>query len=339
MLEVIPPLLEQFLTTTLLAFLVGLEFHHYLRERQHPYKFGSTRTCVLLALVGFVLFQLDSSGFLLVAGLICLSVLLGIYYWRQTLQNDYSLFEILIALLVFLIGPVSIHFPTWFSVLFVVILVLIVGKKPLIHQFSESLASNEIITLAKFLVICGVVLPLLPDTQILTKLPISYVQAWIAVIVVSGFSYLSYLAQTYFFKSRGLLLTGLLGGLYSSTAISVVIGRQAQAMPEDRSRVSSALIIATAMMYLRLLLILFFLDIRAGKLLLWPFAGLIVLSCITSLILIYKYKPLSSLAQSNITQHPLELSTALVFAFMFVFFAFITQYVISHFGNHGLKFL
>jgi uncharacterized membrane protein (DUF4010 family) len=325
--------------TTAFSFIVGLEFHSYLRINQSHDKFGSIRTFVLIGLLGFLLYQLDTDGLFFAVGIGSLSVMLSVYYWRQTGEKHFSLLEILLALLVFLIGPVTIHFPAWFLVLFVVLLVLMLGEKPLIHQFSDSLATNEIVTLAKFLVISGVILPLLPDKQLAPELPVTYYKIWLAVIIVSGFSYLSYLAQTYFFKTRGLLLTGLLGGLYSSTAISVVISRRAQQMTEDRSNVSSALIMATAMMYLRLLVIIFFLDSSVGKSLILPFTALIALSCIAVLSLLHFGNKASVQHQSNDIQHPLELSMGILFALMFVFFAFITQYVISHYGNYGLNFL
>lgn len=339
MLESIPPLLLQFMMTAAFSFILGLEFHSYLRINQYGTKIGSTRTFVLIGLLGFLLYKLDTNGLFFAMGMILLSAMLAIYYWRQTAEKHFSLLQIILSLLVFLIGPVTVNFPAWFLVLFVVLLVLMLGKKPQIHQFSESLASDEIVTLAKFLVISGVVLPLLPDTQLASELPVTYYKAWLAVIVVSGFSYLSYLAQTYFFKTRGLLLTGLLGGLYSSTAISVVISRRAQQMASDRSAVSSALIIATAMMYVRLLVIIFFMDISAAKSLASPFSALIVLSFLAAASLLRLDNNAAIPQQNTATQHPLELSTALLFASLFVFFAFITQYVISHFGNHGLNFL
>lgn len=339
MLESIPPVLLQFIMTTAFSFIVGLEFHNYLRVYQSHDKFGSVRTFVLIGLLGFLLYQLDTDGLFFAVGIASLSVMLSIYYWRQTAEKHFSLLESLLALLVFLIGPVAVHFPAWFLVLFVVLLVLMLGEKPLIHQFSNSLASNEIVTLAKFLVISGVILPLLPDKQLAPELPVTYYKVWLAVIIVSGFSYLSYLAQTYFFKARGLLLTGLLGGLYSSTAISVVISRRAQQMREDRSNVSSALIMATAMMYLRLLAIIFFLDSSVGKSLILPFTALIALSCIAVMSLLHFGNNAAVQHQTNAIQHPLELNMAILFALMFVFFAFITQYAISHFGNYGLNFL
>ncbi len=333
MIESIPPLLIQFIMTIGFSFIVGLEFHSYLRINQYQYGFGSTRTFVLVGILGFLLYQLNIQGLFFALGMGLLGAMLLVYYWYQSAEKHYSLLEIILTLLVFLIGPVTIHFPGWFLVLFVVILILMLGEKPLIHQFSENLANNEIVTLAKFLILSGVILPLLPDKQLAPSLPVTYYKIWLAVIVVSGFSYLSYLAQTYFFKTRGLLLTGVLGGLYSSTA------RRARLMKNDRSNVSSALIMATAMMYLRLLVIIFLLDSSAGKSLLLPFTVLIILSCLVVVGLLRLDNNSAVIPASNTTQHPLELSTAIVFAFMFVFFAFITQYVIGHFGDSGLNFL
>ncbi len=339
MLESIPPLLLQFIMTTAFSFIVGLEFHSYLRINQYQYDFGSTRTFVLVSILGFLLYQLNTEGLFFAIGMGILGAMLGIYYWRRAAKKHFSLLEIILTLLVFLIGPVTIHFPSWFLVLFVVLLVLMLGEKPLIHQFSESLASNEIVTLGKFLILSGVILPLLPDKQLSAELPVTYYKVWLAVLVVSGFSYLSYLAQTYFFKARGLLITGILGGLYSSTATSVVISRRAQHMANERSSVSSALIMATAMMYLRLLVIIFFLNTALGKQLFIPFAIFILLSCLAVMSLLRLNNCIAAKPPADASRHPLELSTAILFALMFVFFAFITQYIISHFGNQGLNFL
>lgn len=172
MLESIPPLLLQFVMTTAFSFIVGLEFHSYLRMNQYTYKIGSTRTFILISLLGFLLYLLDKGGLFFAIGMGLLGAMLSIFYWRQTAEKHFSLLEMLLALLVFLIGPVTVHFPAWFLVLFVVVLVLMLGEKPLIHQFSESLDNNEIVTLAKFLVISGVVLPLLPEKQLATALPV-----------------------------------------------------------------------------------------------------------------------------------------------------------------------
>ena len=256
------------------------------------------------------------------------------------LFRSLSMFSTLLALLIYLMGPIASVFPSWFLVLFAVVLILILSEKTLIHHFSDQLANEEIVTLAKFLIISGVILPLLPDQPIAALLPVTYYRVWFAVLIVSGFSYLSYLVNTYFFKNRSLMITGLLGGLYSSTAATVVISRQANGLNSASGRnVSSALIMATTMMYIRLLAIIFVFDRSLAMQLLTPFSVIIVLSLITITGLLTLKKQASDVQEASEVKHPLELTTAILFAALFMVFAFLTNYVTSQYGSHGLKFL
>ncbi|CAA9892342.1 conserved membrane hypothetical protein [Candidatus Methylobacter favarea] len=337
--QAIPPLLVQFALTVAFSFIVGLEFRRYHHAYEYKLHFGSTRTFVLIGTLGFILYLIDPSRLLFVSGLIILSSFLLIFYWRLSSEGYYSLLSTVFALLIYLIGPIATAFPIWFLVLYSVLLILLLGEKPRIHQISDQLANEEIVTLARFLIIAGVILPLLPDQAIAPMLPVSYYKIWLAVIIVSGFSYLSYLINNYFFKNRSLLITGVLGGLYSSTAATVVIAKRARELEQADGYVSSALIMATIMMYLRLLVIIFLFNREAGEILLVPFLTLIFLSSliIAGLLNFKNNRPVVSEPAS--VKHPLELTTAIVFALAFVLFTFLTQYVTSHFGSHGLKFL
>jgi uncharacterized membrane protein (DUF4010 family) len=344
----IPPLLLEFLITTLFSFLIGLEFRTYQRtyhgdrrtEAGEKIDFGSTRTFTFIGAMGFVLYALDPTGLLFGLGLLVVAALLWIYYWRQAAQGHFSLLVIMLPLLTYLIGPVTTHFPEWFLILFVVVVTLILSEKPRIRQLSDMFNAREITTLAKFLIISGIILPLLPDRQIAAFITVTYYQVWLAVIVVSSISYLSYLAQTYVFKAPNLLFTGMLGGLYSSTAASVVIGRQAR-IANETSLVSPALIMATTMMYLRLWALVTILGHTATALhLLGPFAAFVLVSTAVAFGLYRKGQRAQGPArEGSAIGHPLELPTALLFAFMFVLFAFVTHYVLGHYGDSGLQLL
>jgi len=337
--ETIPPLLIQFAMTVAFAFVVGLEFRRYHQINQYQLHFGSTRTFVLIAIQGFLLYSLDSAKHLFAAGFLLLGASLLVYYWHLASKGIFSIFSPLLALLIYLIGPVAIAFPNWFLMLFVVVLILILGEKPVIHRFSDQLANDEVVTLAKFLIISGVILPLLPDRPIAPSLPVTYDKVWLAVIIVSGFSYLSYLLNSYFFKSRGLMVTAVLAGLYSSTVATVVIGRRARDLAAAESHVSAALIIATTMMYLRLLALIFLFNPHVAIQLLPPFALIVAVSLIAAAVLCRYQKPALPFANAVDVQHPLELSTAVLFAVLFMVFTFVTHYVTSHFGSNGLNIL
>jgi len=336
----IPPLLVQFIMTVAFSFVVGLEFRSYHQANDYKLHFGSTRTFVLIGILGFILYTIDASRLLFAAGLLLLGGLLLVFYWRLSATRQFSLFSTVFLLLIYLIGPIASLFPSWFLVLYIVVLILVLSEKTLIHHFSDQLANEEIATLAKFFIISGVILPLLPDQPIAPMLPVSYYRVWLAVIIVSGFSYLSYLINSYFFKSRSLLITGLLGGLYSSTAATVVIGRRARGLDSASGhKVSSALIMATTMMYIRLLAIIFMFDSGVALQLLAPFSIIIAMSLLAVVGLLKVRNHASELHDVTDIKHPLELSTAILFALLFMLFAFLTQYVTSTFGSHGLNSL
>jgi uncharacterized membrane protein (DUF4010 family) len=334
----LPPLLIHFITTVALSFMVGLELHSYQRANDYTVSFGTTRTFMLIGILGFVLFSLDNHYLPFTIGLLLLGILLMLFYWRSTKKEHFSLMAILLALATYTIGPVTSRFPGWFLILFVVVLILLLGEKPKIRRLSDRISNEEMVTLAKFLIMSGIILPLLPDSQIAPMVTVTYYKVWLAVIVVSGISYISYLAQTYFFQLQGLLLTGILGGLYSSTAATVVIGQRARDTAYEHV-VSSAIIMATSMMYLRLLVIVFIFNKSAASYLLLPFLTAFALSCIVALGLLRWNNHNAPTGDTAPIRHPLELKTALVFAFLFVFFASLTHYVVSDYGTKGLHIL
>lgn len=338
-LHALPPLLIHFLLAALFSFVIGLEFHAYQRINRHSAGFGSTRTFTMIGIFGFTLYALDPHRLLYAVGLAVLAVFLILYYRRRVREDTPSLIAPLLALLTYLLGAAAIDLPAWFLILFVVTVLLLLSEKRGIRQLSETFRSDEMVTLAKFLIMAGVVLPLLPDRQIAPFITVTYYQVWLAILVVSTISYLSYLAQTYFFKQRGLLLTGLLGGLYSSTAATIVIARRAGA-ETAAGAVSSALILATAMMYLRLLVLILMLGGKTDFMrLLGPFALFAAASIAVALILQRRQGGVRGDGEGTPVKHPLEFGAAFVFAVLFVAFTAITHYVVGDFGSSGLHVL
>ncbi len=321
-----------------LPFLVGLEFHKYQRSEAQGLGFGTARTLTLVGLLGFLLPALDSSGLLYGLGFAGLVLWLALYY-RKRLDDGYALLMApLVCLLVYVLGLLAGHAPPWLSAAYAVLIVLVLSSKPRIHSFADSVPGQEIATLVKFLIMAGIVLPLLPDQPIAAFVPVTYRQTWFAVIAISGISYLSYVAQTYVFKSRGTLLTGLLGGLYSSTAATFVLGQQARSAPNN-SYTSPALVLATGMMYVRLLVLCGMLAPDSLTLLTLPF-GVAAFGSGAAALLMLRWRGRSKDSKPPAPdRHPLEFHAALVFALLFVLFATATQYVVGRYSGTGLHFM
>ena len=338
----IPPLLEAFIATALFGFVIGLEVHSYRRARNKDLGFGTTRTLTLLAVMGFVLAALDPHLWLFMGGLFIITGLLALQYWNRLAAGEQSLLPTFIAMLTYLLGPLALQQPLWLLILYVVVVLLLLGGKPGIRRFSDTFQSTEAVTLAKFMIMAGLILPMLPDQPIASFISVTYSQLWLSVVVVSTISYLSYVAQTYFFPNNGVLLAGILGGLYSSTAATVVLSRRAQSASAKDRLYSPAIILATAMMYLRLMALIVILGHTAIAMrLAIPFALLIALSALIAWLLYRRAGNNGDKSDDMATpvRHPLEFSTAILFAVLFVFFAGLTQAVIASYGTAGLHWL
>lgn len=335
------PLLVAFIETAVFGFLIGLEWHSYRRASQRNLGFGTTRTFTLLAILGLALVVIDPTFIAYSVGLLVIGVLFALEYWNRLQTQDNHLLGTLIALIAYTLGPLSLHGPLWLPLLFVIVVLLLLGDKPGIRRFSDAFRHEEAGTLVKFFIMAGVILPLLPNQEIAPFISVTWYQVWLAVLVVSAISYLSYLAQTYFFPARGVLLTGVLGGLYSSTAATVVLSKRAHGMKSEESRmIGAAIVLATLMMYLRLwALILVLGHTETALRLAIPFALLALTSALIAWFL-YKNQAQNSTPQAESPpQHPLEFTTALLFAFLFVFFATVTHFVVHDFGASGLHIL
>lgn len=330
------PLLLQAGLALALSFMVGLQFHSSQRGETPGTEFGTTRTLTLIGFAGFLTRALDPSGILFGLGFVALAAWLALYYQSRLRAQDASLLPPLVGLLVYLLGLLAIVAPPWFTAAYAVTIVFFLSAKPRIQAFADKLASQEVATAAKFLIMAGVVLPLLPDRQIADFVSVTFRDVWFAAVAVSGVSYLSYLAGTYVFRQPNPLLTGLLGGLYSSTATSIVLARHARGQPGNR-QVSPALMLASAMMYVRLWALAALLAPAALPRLTAPMLVAAACTILAALVLARLRPAAGDAAPAAEPRHPLEFQVALLFAGLYVVFATAAGYVTAHYGEVQLE--
>ena len=153
----VSPLLPAFGLTLAMSFLVGLALREYYLAQEHLEYFGSVRTYTFIGMLGFGLYQLDLEV-AYAAGLAALGAFLTVYYWRKSAAGKPGMIGMLTALLTYLIGPLSLTAPAWFVILFVVSALFALNAKERIRTLSESISQREVVTLATFLTLAGVVL-------------------------------------------------------------------------------------------------------------------------------------------------------------------------------------
>lgn len=354
MTSALPPLLLQFAATVVMAFVLGLELHSYRRAQDEGIGFGTTRTLTLIGTAGFVLWLLDGSAShsLYLAGLATLALWLAVQSWLRTTpavdqttaaDGGGALLPSLIALLAYLLGPIVLTQPDWFDAAVMVVGILMLGEKPLIRRLSDTFPSAEGVTLAKFLILAGLVLPLMPDSALPGLPSLSYQRVWLAVVAISGLSYAGYVAHRYVWPKAGTLITGLIGGLYSSTAVTIVLGRESRKDPSIAAQAPAAIVLAMIIMYLRLLALIALLGhVAAAKALLLPYGAMILGSGVVAAILwrVNRHDAAPATGPMPLRPHnPLDLPVALLFGALFIAFAALTQFITNHFGAGALKLL
>ncbi len=338
----IPVDFTNFILVTLFSLLIGLEQrrHHFADKPGSLY--GTDRTHTFIGILGFILYLISPKGLLpfLVGGLAIL-VLLAIFYWKKIEERkQFGITSLLIVFITYSLAPLLYLYPIWLTVTVVTTVLVFTELKPQFRSLSKRLGNDEFLVLAKFLIIAGIILPLLPHEVISQAIPISPFKIWLAVVVISGISYLSYLLQRFLFPQKGIIITGLLGGLYSSTATTIVLARKSKVSATGSHLIVASIVFATAMMFVRIYVLSFIFNATLAESLLLPFAVLSGLSFLSGwLILRYGARgEIADLKEAN-NKNPLEFKTALVFAGLFVLFALVTKYVLQYYGPHGLNIL
>ena len=227
--ENIPFELTNFVLVTLVALIIGLA-----QRRLHPsdeeFKpFGTDRTFTFIGILGYILWVINPEDpTLFLGGGAIISVLLAINYsYKIKRQKLYGITTIIIALITYCLAPLVITQPKWMFLLVVVTVLIFTELKESFLAISQKFDRDEFLTLGKFLVIAGVILPIVPDTPIVPYLSISAYKVWLAVVVISTISYLSYLLKKFVFKDSGIIISGILGGLYS-TATTIILARKSK---------------------------------------------------------------------------------------------------------------
>ncbi len=331
--------LVEFILSVSFSFLIGLEIKAYrLQFGKNSEKefFGTTRTFSFIGIVGFIFYKIEPLHFLVfIAGLIGLTLLYAIFYIEKVKEKKFSILLYLIMLIVYSMGAITTIYPLWMGALIFVFIVFILNSKNIIYRFSSAINTYEFETLGKMILLSAVILPLLPKTNVIPFVPLSPFKIWLAVVVISAISYGGYLVEKYFMPSKGLFLTGIIGGTYSSTATTVVLSRKLKQMGKNYTA-NAAVIASTSVMFLRLIVVAFIFNPTIAKTVSIPFLTLSIVGFAISYFYLKQTKK-DSLATDFVDKNPLELGTAFLFAFLFVVMIMLTHFITTKYGSNGLE--
>ena len=319
-----------------LSLFFGFAFEEFYAG-ELPRRPGGVRTFPLLALAGGGLYVLDPRyGAAFIAGLIVVGSWIYAYVRRQSKGESGAVEGAFVVpacnLLAYILGAISLTQPLWLCVTVAVAAVLLLGGRRTLHDWAARVSTQEVMTAGQFLILVGVVLPLLAGRPPIPYTTITPFGVWLAVVAVSSISYASYLLQRYVFAGGGTLLMSILGGLYSSTATTVVLARRSH-QETMTPELEAGILAATAMMYVRVLVVSSLFNLALGRVLAIP---LVALAALAGLMALLRSRFATTSTHATDASNPLQLSTALVFALLFVAVSILATFAESHLGQRGV---
>jgi uncharacterized membrane protein (DUF4010 family) len=334
-------LVWNFATALLIGALVGIERERHKQRQDHP-EVAGLRTFVLFALLGglcgWLALQLESP-WILAAGLLAATAAVFTGYVLSVRTNPEGLGQTteIAAIATFLLGAIAALGQRELAVGLGVTVAAILAYKDPLHGFVEKLGSDDVYAVLRLLIATFIILPLLPDEPLDPYEALNPQSLWLLVLLISGLSLVGYVLTRVLGARRGIPLTGLTGGLVSSTAVTLTFARQSRdPQYESATRaVACGILLAWTVSFLRVVVEVLVVN-RALLLPLLPaIAAMTVVSAAFAAYLLRGSQTRQE-AQAIELRNPFSLTSAMKFATLFAIVLLVVKIVQAHAPEAGL---
>lgn len=237
----------------LLGSLVGIEREKRNFDEQST-TFAGVRTYSLISFLAACLAVIGMDILTYIGFLGVIAVMISAYFVsNRKEEKNIGVTSEIAVLIVYLVGYLSGLGEFVLASLITALLVMVLGFKEYIHNFTKKITRSELEGIVKFIIIAVVVLPLLPNEVIALGVLNPY-NIWLMVVLIAGISALSYVGIRLIGYKRGIGLAGFLGGLVSSTAVTLSFSKLSKDLPRKvLSPIMFGLLVASSAMYFRVL--------------------------------------------------------------------------------------
>jgi uncharacterized membrane protein (DUF4010 family) len=312
-------LIQRVLIALALGFFIGLEREFAKRAPEKGEQFAGVRSYTLIALFGFLCTYLAQpyGDWIIVAGLSGLVALVIAAYVISAKPGSFGITTELSSILAFAIGAMVFQGEVLFATIVTVVITALLSLKMRLHSFIATLTPLDIRAFIQFVIISAVILPFLPTEPMGPNGVWNLHEIWVMVILVTGISLAGYLLAKVFGGRKGILLAGIIGGLVSSTAVTLSVARRTRIQSTASSIIPAISIIgATAVLYPRILLEIWLVNKDLALLMMVPVI-FITLSAIGIAYLMHR-KNGESVALEVPTNNPLNFGTAIQFGLVYM---------------------
>ncbi|GFD72683.1 hypothetical protein KUL113_21030 [Tenacibaculum sp. KUL113] len=320
-----------------IGLILGLEREYdKLKEEQG---FAGIRTFPIVAIIGFILGSLSitytpwlviiiASAFLLFLSLSHLSIVQK--HAMTGITTNLALFATLI------LGVMVANHLHKEAVATAVVIVTLLSLKTTFNTFIKNITSEELFAFIKFSIIALLILPFLPNQDYGSEGLLNPFEIGAIIVIVSFLNFIGYFLVKYVGSQRGILLTAILGGLISSTAVSWIYASRSKESPELSKQYAAGIIIASAIMFPRLAVLAYIFNNALIAFLVVPFSILTFICLVSALFFMKKD---NEVTETGINLgNPLNIWNALGFGAIYIGIAFAVFYGNQFFGEKGLYY-
>ncbi|HLS71777.1 MAG TPA: MgtC/SapB family protein [Chitinophagaceae bacterium] len=319
-----------------IGLLIGLEREHAaLNKKSKP--FAGIRTFVLIILLAFlsmVLYYLVSP-WLLVVTLIGLFSLIGFSYFLSSKDHAGGTTEVS-AILAFFLGIITFLGFIEISLAITMIIVVLLSSKLRLQKIVGTISSNELVAVIRFGVMALLIFPFLPKEAIDPYGVINLREVGLIVLLTSGLSFIGYILMRIFGKDYGILLTGIVGGLISSTMITWIFSKRSKEQPSLASNCMAAIMAASTIMIIRVIVWVFIFNPELFRMLILPSSVIALCSLACTLFFHFQHTKMKNEDVDIPLGEPLNLRTALIFAVLYTSILFFISFSNEHLGDSGI---
>ena len=320
----------------LLGLLIGLE-REYSRDEDETLVAG-IRTFPLITLTGFLAGLAARNGYEWVPAIALLAVAAVAVagYWVKAQGPHKGATTEFVVILAFILGGFT-AFGSYLvpAATFTVLTTLLLSFKAPLHRVAEDIQKGEINAILKFCVITVIVLPLLPNRAFGPYAVLNPRVIWWMVVLISGVSMIGYLMMRLWGARGGVAVTGLLGGLVSSTATTLGLSQKARlAEGSGASFFALGIVIASTIMFFRMFVLTLVIDLSLARTLALPLVLPILVSLGAGLYL-WRKKGVPARTSLDV-KNPMELGSAIQFALLFAVVLFVARAAQARWGTAGV---
>lgn len=335
-----------FAIALLIGALVGLE-REQRKAQERESNVAGLRTFILVAATGAVagwLSAAQQSPWLVASfGLIVVGLVLAaqVLHLRQH-PASLGLTTEVAAGVVYLLGVAAVTGHRDLAVAMGVATSLVLAYKRPLHSFADWLSEDDLHAILKLLLASFIVLPVLPNRPIDPWELFNPYKVWFLVVLISGLSLLGYLATRLLGSSAGITLTGLFGGLASSTAVTLAFSRDSVNSRDNRPvlvALTAGVLLAWTVMFCRMLIEVAIVHPPLVVAVLAPIGAMGLVAVTLTVLAVLRSRRSSATAPPVTLKNPFSLWSATKFALLFVAVSSVVTLVQRYFSGSGGYYL